>query len=120
MAARGVPSATSRWARDQARKVVCLGNMRQMGIALQAYLDDNDYRLPPSGCDVSDPSGYWLALLSGYTGEGLLFRCPSDRGKGFVDWANPPAGQDSGLRFSSFAVNGLLDPEWSGRLGGMT
>ena len=96
-------------AREQARKIACLSNMRQMGVALQAYLIDSEYRLPPSSCRSRDPNEHWLRVLTGYTREPLLVRCPSDRGKAFVDW-NRPLSEQQQARYSSFAVNALLDP----------
>ena len=96
-------------AREQARKIACLSNMRQMGVAVSAYLHDSDYRLPPSSCHCEDPNDHWLRILAGYTRERLLFQCPSDKGKDFVDWDKPLADQQ-GMRYSSFAVNALLDP----------
>jgi prepilin-type N-terminal cleavage/methylation domain-containing protein/prepilin-type processing-associated H-X9-DG protein len=97
-------------ARGQARKISCLSNMRQMGIALQAYLMDSENHLPPSSCNLSDPNQYWLRTLTKYTREKLLFRCPSDRTKDFVDWDIPLDEQPDDYRWSSFALNSLLDP----------
>jgi len=96
-------------AREQARKIACLSNMRQMGVALQVYLIDSEYRLPPSSCHCKDPNDHWLRILAGYTQEQLLFRCPSDTGKDFVDLDKLLEDQDA-VRYSSFAVNALLDP----------
>jgi len=96
-------------ARQQARKLVCTSNMRQIGIASQAYLIDSENRLPPSSCRITNPDQYWLRVLSKYTGEQLLFRCPSDKSQNFVDW-NKPLGEQQDKRYSSFAVNALLDP----------
>lgn len=96
-------------AREQARKIACLSNMRQMGVALQAYLIDSEYRLPPSSCHCQDPNDHWLRVLTRYTREPLLVRCPSDRSKKFVDWDRPLSEQKE-ARYSSFAVNALLDP----------
>ncbi len=96
-------------ARQQARKITCLSNMRQMGIALQTYLPDAEYRLPPSSCSIKDPNDHWLRVLTRYTREQLLFRCPSDTAKDFVDWDRPLQEQKD-ARYSSFAVNALLDP----------
>lgn len=97
-------------ARGQAQRIACRSNMRQMGIALQAYLIDNENRLPPSSCNLSDPNQYWLRTLTKYTREKLLLRCPSDRAKDFVDWDIPLDEQPDDSRWSSFAVNCLLDP----------
>ena len=95
--------------RKQAKKIACLSNMRQMGLALNTYLPDSDYRLPPSSCHCKDPNDHWLHILAGYTREQLLFRCPADTAKKFVDWNRPLEEQD-GARYSSFAVNALVDP----------
>ena len=100
-------------ARRQAKKIACISNMRQMGVALQAYLIDGENRLPPSSCHLSDPNQYWLKILTKYTGEKLLFRCPSDKAKDFVDWNLPLDEQPDDSRWSSFALNGLLDPRCS-------
>jgi len=97
-------------ARRQAKKIACLSNMRQMGIGLQAYLIDNEDRLPPSSCSLSDPNLYWLRIFTKYTRENLLFRCPGDTAKDFVNWNIPLDEQPDGLRWSSFALNVLLDP----------
>ncbi len=96
-------------AHQQAKKIACLSNMRQMGIGLQAYLIDSEYHLPPSSCHIDDPNDYWLRILTNYTRENLLLRCPSDRAKDFVDW-DKPLSEQGDKRFSSFAVNALLDP----------
>lgn len=100
-------------ARRQAKKISCLSNMRQMGVALQAYLIDSENRLPPSSCYLSDPNQYWLKILTKYTGEKLLFRCPRDEAKNFIDWNFPIDEQPDDSRWSSYALNGLLDPRCS-------
>jgi len=105
-------------AKQLARKLVCSSNMRQMGIALNTYLIDSDDRLPDSSCYVSDPQKYWIAILSRHLGEQLLFRCPSDKSKNFVDWNRPLDEQPDDSRWSSFSLNALLDsksPRYSGR-----
>ena len=106
-----------RKARQQAQKVVCLSNMRQMGLVLITYLNDSDYHLPPSSCHVSDPNQYWLYILNKYSQSPLLYRCPSDMSKLFLDWSKPIAAQPVTARWSSFEVNNLLDttvPKYGG------
>ncbi|MHC4203990.1 MAG: prepilin-type N-terminal cleavage/methylation domain-containing protein [Planctomycetota bacterium] len=106
-----LPSLNS--ARRQAKKIACLSNVRQMGVALQAYLIDSENRLPPSSCHLSDPNQYWLKILTRYTGEKLLLRCPSDEAKNFIDWNLPLDEQPEDSRWSSFALNSLLEPRCS-------
>lgn len=97
-------------AKESARKMICLSNGRQMGIALSAYLMEQKDRLPPSSCHITRPEQYWLNILTAYTSETLLTRCPSDRSKQFIDWTVPLEDQPKDARWSSFALNALLDP----------
>jgi len=97
-------------ARKSAKKVTCLSNMRQMGIALRAYLSESDDHLPPTS-HADNIDQYWLGVLVRYSGENLMLRCPSDRTPLFIDWNRPLAEQSDEARWSSFAVNALLDKE---------
>ena len=97
-------------ARQQGKRLVCTNNNRQMGIALQAYLLDSDGLIPPSSCFMKSQKEFWIYVLSKYTGEQLLFQCPSDDAKNFVDW-DKPLSEQKDKRYSSFAVNSLLDPK---------
>ena len=98
-------------ARQQAKKVVCSSNMRQMGVALQCYFQDNECHLPAGhSCNINDPNQYWLKILSKYLKQDLLFICPADTAKDFVDWTKPLSSQPD-KRLSSFVINALLDPE---------
>ena len=83
-------------AKAAAKKSVCLSNMRQIGLALQMYLSDNDDRLPdrrdlksslPGGYrpwttwPPSDPrSGWAVIVLEPYTKNDDIWLCPSARG----------------------------------------
>ncbi len=96
-------------AKQVTRKLMCTSNMRQIGIATEAYHCSCENRLPPSSCHITNPDQYWLRVLSKYTGEELLFRCPSDKADNFVDWDRPLNSQQD-KRYCSFAVNALLDP----------
>lgn len=96
-------------ARQKAKTLICSSNMRQMGLALNAYLMDNRDRLPDSSCHLSDPEKYWIKILCKYTGQQILFRCPADKAKNFIDWNKPLAEQPKDARWSSFALNALLD-----------
>src|SRR5438094_8508507 len=62
-------------AREKARQVTCLSNMKQVGLGLQMYVQDYDETLPPRNDNVSDfgdPNVYnrvpnFLASLLAYT-----------------------------------------------------
>jgi prepilin-type processing-associated H-X9-DG protein/prepilin-type N-terminal cleavage/methylation domain-containing protein len=119
----GILLPTLNKAKQLANKLTCSSNMRQTGIALNSYLIDNDDRLPNSSCHTADPNEFWISILSAYVREQLLFRCPSDRAKNFIDWNKPLSEQPEDSRWSSFALNALLDsgcPRYYGRYNTVT
>jgi len=81
-------------AKDRARQASCYGNLRQIGLALRMYVEDNDERLPtyivttplppPNG---RTPSGswYWNEILYAYHRSQQVFYCPAGVRNG-----NPP------------------------------
>ena len=93
-----------------AYKIICLSNMRQMGISLVMYQSDHDEKLPPSSCRLDDPNQFWLCLLNEQIAEQLIFRCPADRSENFLDFERlGPASELGDYRWSSFATNGYFD-----------
>jgi len=99
-------------AREAARNMVCLSNLRQVGIPLVTYRMDFKDHIPPSSCHLSNSEykKYWLYVLSQYTQEQILFRCPSDQSKlPFVDWSGLTGPPENGLRWSSYGYNSQLD-----------
>lgn len=75
-------------AREMGRRVKCISNLRQIGLAIIMYADDNNgWTVPHIGPD------YWMNLLAveGYVQEGTkVFTCPSKRGTGGhygINWA---------------------------------
>jgi prepilin-type processing-associated H-X9-DG protein/prepilin-type N-terminal cleavage/methylation domain-containing protein len=82
-------------ARDSAKKIVCAGNMKQIGLTFRLYGDDNNDYFPPPHSYAEDGTTYvrWPALLVPYlypskntlTGWnfmsgnlGTIFYCPSN------------------------------------------
>jgi prepilin-type N-terminal cleavage/methylation domain-containing protein len=87
-------------AREKARQTSCLSNCRQMGIALQMYVQDFDETLPTVRM-MGTPGESWLVLVQPYIKNVLLQRCPSDTSS---HWnATPP-------RLSSYGFNAYFDP----------
>ena len=64
-------------ARESARGISCINNLKQMGTAMHAYTDDNkDWIIP---VQVRDSAGvnhkssiYWFGVLSGFTSSGTI------------------------------------------------
>lgn len=94
-------------AKESSRSAACLSNLRQIGIALQLYAQDNHNRLPiiDNLGATNDPAVTNLALpnlvLSNYVGAPRIFRCPSDQQTIFENtgssfwWNTFLSGQDS-------------------------
>lgn len=71
-------------AKEQSYKIVCGNNMRQLGLGLRMFGDDNDGQIP------SHPGAWWLwdiaysttnYLMSKTGGSRDIFYCPSDHTK---------------------------------------
>jgi prepilin-type N-terminal cleavage/methylation domain-containing protein len=66
-------------ARDKARRVECINNLKQFGLAIQSYKDDYHDRFPA-----------WLSCLyPNYMPSKKVYRCPKDKndtGAAAADW----------------------------------
>jgi len=70
-------------AREKARAITCLSNMKQVGNALSMYIQDYDEKLPGAGCSNCgqnhDPMMMPHSKLYAYTKNALVFQCPSSQ-----------------------------------------
>ncbi|MCJ7752195.1 MAG: type II secretion system GspH family protein, partial [Armatimonadetes bacterium] len=101
-------------ARESARKAVCLSNVKNIALAIQMYLADNNDTLPPTEtrqevhdffatgpgggappCDWHDYQGNpylrWPVILDEYVKNRDVYRCPSTRLEGGAAWIVPGA-----------------------------
>jgi prepilin-type N-terminal cleavage/methylation domain-containing protein/prepilin-type processing-associated H-X9-DG protein len=65
--------------REKARQTACLSNIRQLGLALIQYVNDNDQCTPscaPGGANNA-PAG-WASRILPYVGTPSLYQCPDD------------------------------------------
>ena len=79
-----VPSLSK--ARENARRSICLSNLKQIGIAATMYADDHDGAFPNaadaasdgnSNIETGDQPDKWGRLYPHYIGESQVFFCPS-------------------------------------------
>jgi prepilin-type N-terminal cleavage/methylation domain-containing protein/prepilin-type processing-associated H-X9-DG protein len=95
-------------AKEAGRATACLSNLRQIGIALQLYVQDNDNRMPAMRdrlFETNAPPTNTLPgvdlVLSNYLGAIEVLRCPSDRKQVFeqtgssYSWNSLLNGQDA-------------------------
>lgn len=75
-------------AKEAGRSTACLSNLRQIGLAVQLYVDDHNNRLPVIHDRSPDTNGVPVTnavldamdlVLSNYLGNVQVLRCPSDR-----------------------------------------
>ena len=85
-------------AKELGRATACLSNLRQLGVALQLYVQDNQNRLPVM---YDAPTSNYLAtvgiVLTNHLGSAKILRCPSDNKALFAQTG------------SSYAWNSLLN-----------
>jgi prepilin-type N-terminal cleavage/methylation domain-containing protein/prepilin-type processing-associated H-X9-DG protein len=94
--------------REEARATVCLGNLHQVGLALQIYVQDNRNRLPVMRDAPTDPAVAATntfpiinQVLLSQLGNTNVLRCPSDTANLFAttgssySWNNLLNGEDA-------------------------
>ena len=85
-------------AREKARQSSCLSNVKQIGLAILAYVQDYDetysalYYYPVNA--TANNCVYWFHKVTPYIKNVQLFKCPSVSG-------------------TSFPSDGVIDPPWS-------
>ncbi len=97
-------------AKEQAQRIVCSSHQKALGLAMAAYLFDNDQRYhnapnwglwddPVTGQPYgpNDGRAYWGIAYMEYTGERKIFRCPSQK---YVDLWYLPWEPFAGMSFS--------------------
>jgi prepilin-type N-terminal cleavage/methylation domain-containing protein len=93
-------------AKESARRIRCMNNLKQLELALKLYVDENRNLLPPRSDVVRWPQD----LLNLYRNTNLL-ACPTDLGRGIppanIGASSPTYVADNALR--SYMMNGWND-----------
>ncbi len=114
--------------REQAREQVCRGNLKNVGLAIIMYLDDNEYTMPDfhthsNPCNghlwygsrgqllkAGDNRSYWGVIYHEYMKDEQIFGCPSF--KNFSQIVAQELLYSAGeVENSAFSMNGWLTKE---------
>ncbi|MSU60206.1 MAG: prepilin-type N-terminal cleavage/methylation domain-containing protein [Pedosphaera sp.] len=119
-------------AKEAGKSTACISNLRQIGIALQVYVDGNNNRLPemrdmPAATGTNQPPTNSLPspdkVLASELGNTNVLRCPSDRADVFLltgssyHWNNLLNGQRAddlhvfGMHFDPHAIPVFCDKQ---------
>ena len=89
-------------AKETGRATACLSNLRQLGFALQLFVQDNQNRLPVMyDAPASTPLATVDIVLTNHLGSSRILRCPSDDQRMFehtgssYSWNSLLNGQDA-------------------------
>lgn len=93
-------------AREKARSIGCVSNLKQLHVAFMLYIDDNDDWAHPQG-GGSNKSWAYLHHLGGYVKGYEFFHCPSEpvRTTGFAR----ESGQSYGYNVMTFGTRDFRD-----------
>jgi prepilin-type N-terminal cleavage/methylation domain-containing protein/prepilin-type processing-associated H-X9-DG protein len=110
-------------AREKARTISCLSNTRQLGMAVQMYVQDYDetfFSQPwPGGCPTSEtgyflddptqPTQHWATLVYPYVKSAGIFDCPSFQGTTYTAsyslWTCGDPAKKRIVPFSEYGLN---------------
>ncbi|HXJ57919.1 MAG TPA: prepilin-type N-terminal cleavage/methylation domain-containing protein [Verrucomicrobiae bacterium] len=76
-------------AKERAKQVTCLSNVKQLAVAMLMYVDENENRYPPRmpapgggaiSCKPCRTTNWLVYIMSNMGGASNAFICPSDRG----------------------------------------
>jgi prepilin-type N-terminal cleavage/methylation domain-containing protein/prepilin-type processing-associated H-X9-DG protein len=68
-------------ARERARRIQCLNNLRQIGLGVKQYATDNNENYPEAAAAVNDANAHFRLLSNMVGNAGAIFKCPSDTSK---------------------------------------
>lgn len=108
--------------REKARQTQCLSNLKQLGLAVTQYVQDNDELFPCGDNwlnDHNDPKNPqpnfragWKYQITGYVKSEGVFHCPDDSNWGGSQGGAGWGGQSYGSMFDSWYDRHYFDPSY--------
>jgi prepilin-type N-terminal cleavage/methylation domain-containing protein/prepilin-type processing-associated H-X9-DG protein len=94
-------------AKGKAGQIVCVNNLRQLGLAVHLYVDDQEGWLPPIQARYPNCESSWRAHLYSYTGKmPQMYDCPAEKQEVYA--AAKPA---RGSRASPWVLGQIMQGE---------
>ncbi len=90
-------------AKESGKRISCVNGLRQLGLSMQMYTDENEGRMPMH--TVNLPGGSWPTTLRDYYKDLKVLVCPSD----LNPVSNPAANSNDDRAPRSYIVNGFND-----------
>ena len=87
-------------ARESARRITCVNNLKQIGTAIMQYTQEYDEKLPASRF-ATTPATTWQDAIKPYLQDAAVYRCPSNTGTAYIDSAASP-----NTYFAHYKANG--------------
>jgi prepilin-type N-terminal cleavage/methylation domain-containing protein/prepilin-type processing-associated H-X9-DG protein len=94
-------------AKEAAKRISCVNNLKQLGLSVMIYADDNEGFYPMRGNTPTSTSNVWPLLLHPYYSDTKVLYCPSDVMLPQNFGTNSPFAQLKAQR--SFIFNGFND-----------
>lgn len=89
-------------ARESARRTTCVSNLRQLGLGISMYAQENDSLYPLSSSPSSQvPRTRWADSIFPYVKSAEMFRCPTTP----PNLITKAFAHDSSLRYGGFGYN---------------
>ncbi|BDI30305.1 hypothetical protein CCAX7_23560 [Capsulimonas corticalis] len=67
-------------AREKARQISCLSNMKQLGLGFMQYIQDNDETWPGVNSGAVNYQGGWASQIYPYVKSTNVYKCPDESG----------------------------------------
>jgi prepilin-type N-terminal cleavage/methylation domain-containing protein/prepilin-type processing-associated H-X9-DG protein len=104
-------------AREKARAISCLSNIKQVSLSWNMYLQDYDEQMVTMWGYNEDPSVgslYWPKLLDPYTKSWAIYHCPDGADPNGIWGGGPNAWYGNQMRLSQIGYNYLDLADWPG------
>ena len=89
-------------ARESARRISCVSNLKQIGSGIMQYTQEYDEKLPPSNDSNTLAGVSWPVMIKPYVQDTNIYRCPSNTSA--IAMVTTPVGNDTYL--NHYRANG--------------